>query len=211
MLSAVPYCSQHQAQKQHCKDLQQLVSQEEQLAQYRLLLQTDEECPLCGATEHPQASAMAIDIPDTVARKHQAETLLSQLEQDGKVVREKLDSFKLSITELHTRLAALNTLETELITLWQGRAEILQLHFGINDQPSLQNFEQGLKNQLEQLSKQLKLISQLDKERQANKEALNITQRESDKLGSELQLLEQSQQSLQQNRQQSDSRIHPDY
>jgi exonuclease SbcC len=61
----------------------------------------------------------------------------------------------------------------------------------------MQGFEQGLKNQSEQLSKQLKRLSVLDKEVQTNKEAVNIAQRESDKLTAELKLLEQSQQSLQ--------------
>jgi exonuclease SbcC len=192
---------QYQQQAQHCKDLKQLVSQEEQLAQYRQLLKTDEACPLCGATEHPQSSEMAIDIPETVDRKHQADTLLNQLEQDGKAVREKRDSLELKIKQLHTRLAESNTIETELTTLWHGAVATLQLNFAINDTHSLQNFERALKKQLEQVSSQLKLISQLDKERQANKEALNITQRESDKLSSELKLLEQSQQSLQQSSQ----------
>jgi len=192
---------QYQEQAQHCKDLKQLVSQEEQLAQYRQLLKADEECPLCGATEHPQSSEMAIDIPETVDRKHQAETLLSQLEQDGKAVREKLDSLELKIKQLQTRLAELNTHETELSVLWQERVETLQLDFAINDPQSMQAFEQGIKNQSEQLSKQLKQLSQLDKERQANKEALNITERQGDKLNSEIKLLEQSQQSLQQSSQ----------
>jgi exonuclease SbcC len=191
----------YQEQEQVCKDLQQLVSQEEQLAQYRQLLKTDEECPLCGAIEHPKSSAMAIDIPQTVNRKHQAEILLEQCKQAGTVVREKLDSFKLRATELQTRLADLGALENELVMQWQERVATLQLNFAINDTHSLQNFELALKKQLEQVSNQLKLISQLDKERQANKEALNITQRESDKLSSELKLLEQSQQSLHQNSQ----------
>lgn len=191
----------YQEQEQTCKDLQQLVSQEEQLAQYRQLLKTDEECPLCGATEHPKSSAMAIDIPQTVNRKHQAEMLLEQCKEAGTVVREKLDSFKVRATELQTRLADLGALENELVMQWQERVATLQLNFGINDTHSLQNFERALKKQLEQVSSQLKLISQLDKARQANKDALNITQRESDQLSSELKLLEQSQQSLQQSSQ----------
>jgi exonuclease SbcC len=191
----------YQEQAQHCKDLQLLVSQEEQLAQYRQLLKADQECPLCGATDHPQSSEMAIDIPETVTRKHQAETLLNQLEQDGKAVREKLDSLELKIKQLQTHLAELNTLETELSALWQGRVETLQLDFAISDQQSMQAFEQGMQNQSEQLSKQLKQLSQIDKERQAIKEALNITERGGDKLNGELKLLDQSQQSLQQSSQ----------
>jgi exonuclease SbcC len=191
----------YQEQEQTCKDLQQLVSQEEQLAQYRQLLKVDEECPLCGARDHPKSSAMAIDIPETVNRKQQAEMLLEQFKQEGTVVREKLDSFKVRATELQTRLVDLGTLENELVMQWQERAATLQLSFVINDQPNLQSFDVELKNQLEQVSNQLKNLKQLDKERQTLKEALNITQRESDKLSSELKLLEQSQQSLQQNSQ----------
>ena len=191
----------YQEQEQVCKDLQQLVSQEEQLAQYRQLLKTDEACPLCGAIEHPKSPAMAIDIPQTVNRKHQAEILLEQCKQAGTVVREKLDSFKVRATELQTRLADLGALKNELVMQWQGTVASLQLNFAINDTQSLQAFERALKKQLEQVSNQLKLISQLDKARQANKEALNMTQRESDKLSGELKLLEQSQESLQQSSQ----------
>jgi exonuclease SbcC len=191
----------YQEQVQHYNDLQQLVSQEEQLAQYRQLLKEDEECPLCGATDHPKLSTMAIDIPDTVVRRQQAETLLNQLEQDGKAVREKLDSLELSIKRLQTRLAELSKLESELTVQWQGRAETLRLNFAISDKQKLQTFELGIKNQLEQVSNQLKCLSKLEKERLGCKEAVNITERASDKLTSELKLLEQSQQSLQQSSQ----------
>jgi exonuclease SbcC len=191
----------YQQHTQHYKDLQQLVSQEEQLAQYRQLLKKDQECPLCGATEHPNSAAMDIDIPDTVARKQQAEKLLNQLEQDGKAVREKLDSLALKIKQLQSRLAELTTLESELSALWQGRVEALQLDFAINDQQKLQAFELGLKNQLEQVSTQLKQLRQLDKQRLACKETVNNTERESAKLNSDLKLLEQRQQSLQQSSQ----------
>ncbi|WP_158971858.1 AAA family ATPase [Paraglaciecola sp. L3A3] len=187
----------YQEQEQVCKDLQQLVSQEEQLAQYRQLLKADDECPLCGATEHPKLSAMAIDIPDTVNRKQQAETLLAQLEQDGKAIREKLDSFKVRAVELQARLVDLGALETELTSQWQQSAATLQLTFAINDQPSLQNVEVALKNQLDQVSNQLKQLQQVDKERQANQEALNLTQRDTDKLSGELKLLEHNLLSLQ--------------
>jgi exonuclease SbcC len=186
-----------QEQAQHSKDLQQLVSQEEQLGQYRQLLKEDQECPLCGATDHPQSAAMVIDIPDTVTRKQQAEMLLNQLDQDGKAVRETLDTLELRIKQLQASLVKLSHLETELTTSWQSRLETLHLDFGISDQQKLQAFELGLKHQLEQVSTQLKQLRQLDKERLACKETVNITERESDKLSSELKLLEQSQQSLQ--------------
>jgi exonuclease SbcC len=188
----------YQEQKQHHKDLQQLVSQEEQLAQYRQLLKEEEECPLCGATDHPKSATMAIDVPDIVVRKRQAETLLQQLELDGKAVREKLDTLELRMKQLQANLAELSALETELVSLWQGKVKTLQLDLAINDQQNLQAFERELKIQLEQVSNQLKLISQLNKERQTNKDAVNISQRESDKLNSELKLLEQREQSLQQ-------------
>lgn len=191
----------YQEQEQVCKDLQQLVSQEAQLVQYRQLLKADEECPLCGSSEHPKSSAMAIDIPETVNRRQQAEILLEQCKQEGTAIREKLDSFKARATELLARLADLGTLENELATQWHERAVTLQLNFVINDQPSLQNFDLGLKSQLEQVSNQLQQLKQSDKERQTNKEALTITLRESDQLGNELKLLEQSQHSLQQSSQ----------
>jgi len=191
----------YQTQTQQCKDLEQLVSQEEQLAQYRQLLKDDEACPLCGATEHPQSAQISIDIPDTVARKQQAEQGKNQLEQDGKAVREKLDSLAHKIKQLQSQLAEFSALKTELTNQWQERADKLQFDFAISEQQKLQAFEQGQKDQLEHLSKQLKTLGQLDKTLQSQKEALNNKQRDSDKLSSELKLLEQSQASLQQSHQ----------
>jgi exonuclease SbcC len=188
----------YQEQSQQCKDLQLLVSQEEQLAQYRQLLKDDEACPLCGATDHPQSADMVIDIPETVARKQQAEQRKSQLEQDGKAVREKLDSLTHNINQLQSQLAEYITLKTDLCNQWQSQAEKLHFDFAINQQQKLQTLEQGQKDQLEQLSNQLKTLSQLDKALQSHKDLLNTKQRESDKLSSELKLLEQNQTSLQQ-------------
>ncbi|MDU0354045.1 SbcC/MukB-like Walker B domain-containing protein [Paraglaciecola aquimarina] len=192
---------QFQAQEQQCKDLQQLVSQEEQLAQYRQLLTAGQACPLCGATEHPESASMQIDIPDTVSRKQQAESLLKQLEQEGKAVREKLDSVKLQLKQQENRLAELSRGENELTQQWQQQAQTLGLNFAIQQQAGLQDFEQNLKNQLEQISNQLRLLSRLDKACSAAKEAVNTAERQQDKLNSEINLLQQSQQTLQQNKQ----------
>lgn len=191
----------YQEQSQQCQDLQQLVSQEEQLAQYRQLLKDDEACPLCGATEHPLSADMSIDIPQTVARKQQAEQRLIQLEQDGKAVREKLDSLSEKIKQCQAQLTENTEIKTELSQQWQASMAKLQWDCDISDQQKLQAYEQGQKDQLEHLTKQLKNLSQLDKDIQSKKETLNITQRDSDQLSHQLTLLEQSQASLQQNHQ----------
>lgn len=187
---------QYQEQTQQCKDLAQLVSQEEQLAQYRHLLKEHEACPLCGSTEHPQAEEMALDIPETIARKKLAEERLNQLEQEGKTTRNNLDSLEHKIKQIQTHLIALSQTQSELTEQWQALENTLQLDFGLTEQQALQGFEQKFKTQVEQLSQQLKSLSQLDKAQQNCKEALNLTERESDKLHSELKLLEQSQQTL---------------
>jgi exonuclease SbcC len=197
----------YQEQSQNHKDLQQLVTQEEQLAQYRRLLKDEEECPLCGSAHHPKLSDMEIDIPETVARRQQTEMQLNQLEEERKVVRETLDSLESRIKQLQSDLVKLSTLETELVVLWQSSAEILQLGFAIGDQQNMQAFESEMKSRLDQISNQLKLLSQVGKERQAYKEAVDITERDSDKLTSELKFCEQTKQSLQQ----SSQKINQDY
>jgi exonuclease SbcC len=186
----------YQDQSQQYKDLQQLVSQEEQLAQYRQLLKDDEACPLCGASEHPLAAQMSIDIPETVARRQQAEQRLHQLEQDGKAVREKLDSLVLKINQLQTHLTEYSKSKTDLTQQWQTCAAILKSDFAIHDQQKLQAFEQSQKDQLEQVSKQLKTLSELNKGIHNKKETLNTSQRDSDTLSNQLKLLEQTQASV---------------
>jgi exonuclease SbcC len=195
----------YRAQQQQCKDLKQLVSQEAQLAQYRQLLKADDECPLCGATEHPKSSEMALDVPETLARQQQAEVLLEKLKQVGTDVREKLDASNLRIKQLQASLAeALNQL-SQLNSEWHASIQLLQCALAISDQSGLQTYEQDLKNQLEQVSSLSKQLNQLDKQRSARKEVLNAKEREHDQLANEIKLLEQSQQTLQQTRQQSNA------
>ena len=116
---------QYKDQEQRHKDLQQLVSQEEQLAQYRQSLKEDEECPLCGASHHPNITDMDIDVPDTIARKQQAELLINQLEQEGRAVRESLDSLNLKINDMQARLVESNKHESRLMEQWQLQAKTL--------------------------------------------------------------------------------------
>lgn len=193
---------QYQQQEQSYKDLQRLLSQEEQLAQYRQLLKAGDECPLCGAIEHPKSMDMAIDIPDTVARKQQAEARLEQLKQQGTEVREKLDTANSRLKQLQTSLEAGQTTQSQLDGEWQQSMQVLQLTCEISDQQGLQAYSQGLSNQLEQLTTLSNQLKQLDSERFANKEALNKSERQYDKLASEIKLLEQQQQTIQQSEQQ---------
>lgn len=197
----------YQDQAQHCKDLQQLVSQEEQLAEFRKHLKHDQACPLCGALEHPQADDMQLDIPETINRQQQAEVLLSQLEAQGKGVREKLDGLQLNIQQLQNNLAQQQTQEEQLTTQWQHCVKALDCHLAIDDQAGLQSYEQDLKNQLEQITNQLTKLKQTDKELLSLKESLNHSEREVDKLNGERKLLEQSQQTLEQNQQQATAEI----
>ncbi|WP_289031202.1 SbcC/MukB-like Walker B domain-containing protein [uncultured Paraglaciecola sp.] len=193
----------YQEQVQHCKDLTLLVNQEEQLAEYRRHLKGGEPCPLCGALAHPKAADMQLDIPETVTRKKQAEALLSQLETEGKGVREKLDLLHLNIQQLQKQLSEHDTQEAQLNTHWQQCQQALQCDLAISDQVGLQSFEHNLKNQLDKLSTQINNLKQADKALLSCKESLSHSEREADKLNSEQKLLEQSQQTLEQNRQQT--------
>ncbi|MEP0177571.1 MAG: AAA family ATPase [Paraglaciecola sp.] len=193
----------YQEQAQHCKDLTRLVSQEEQLAEYRKHLEENEPCPLCGALTHPKAADMQLDIPETVTRLKEAETRLSQLEVEGKGVREKLDSLHLNIKELQKRLSEHDTQEVQLNTQWQHCQQALQCDLAISDQEGLQSFEQNIKNQLDKVSTQLSNLKQAEQALLSCKESLNHSEREVDKLNSEQKLLEQSQQTLEQSRQQT--------
>ncbi|MFT2089950.1 AAA family ATPase [Paraglaciecola sp. 2405UD69-4] len=197
----------YQAQEQQCKDLQHLLTQENQLAQYRQLLKANEECPLCGATEHPKSADMALDLPETLQRQQQAESLLESLKQQGTEVREKLDTSNLRIKQLQTKQQELQQTHTQLTSDWQGSIQLLQSSLDMSDQVGLQNLEQELSHQLKQASSLSQQLNKTDKELISCKEAVNHSERAVDKLNSELKLLEQNRQTLEQSQQQAAAEI----
>tara|TARA_R110001632_G_scaffold8686_6_gene34401 strand:- start:88 stop:3798 length:3711 start_codon:yes stop_codon:yes gene_type:complete len=111
--------TQYKAQEQQVKLFTQLVSQEEQLVQFRAALEQGTPCPLCGAKEHPVGSDVAVDIPQTIGQKQQAEQHLNQLKEQGLEVRAKLESLIRAQAELSQRIDWLQNEQSAQMQHWQ--------------------------------------------------------------------------------------------
>ena len=190
---------QFKQHKQQLDDLQRLVSQEEQLAQYRQLLQDDEECPLCGATQHPLAAEQALDIPATINRLDQAKLAYDKITEVGMQTRESLQLTVQQINEVEQKMHALRGNIDDLQAKWQTLSHTLHLHSEIANETALASFESQLKQDLEQITQQLHSLRQLDKARLQSRQVLDNEQRAVDSLNAELKLLEQNRSSGQVN------------
>lgn len=192
---------QYKAQQQTFEDLSRLVSQEEQLAHFRAQLEEGEECPLCGATEHPKQQDLAVDMPATIQRRDAAEAKCKQLEAEGKQVREELDICRRQGTELqqkgHETQQKLQALENG----WQDVSHRLNTTILVTDGKGLEALGETLTKQTEEISNKLKLLRQLDKECQKAQQELDSTTREHDKAAAEHKLSVQKVQSLQEHQQ----------
>ncbi len=83
---------QYRQLRQQLDDLTQLLSQEELLAGYRQALKHNEPCPLCGALEHEEVPAL--DVSQTTLRRDEANAALQQTEDDGRQLRQRIDSLE---------------------------------------------------------------------------------------------------------------------
>ncbi|WJG10538.1 AAA family ATPase [Aliiglaciecola sp. LCG003] len=169
---------QFKQQKQQIEDLRRLVSQEEQLAEYRRLLKDDQACPLCGATDHPKASKMVLDIPETLERLQQAEIAFDTVTVQGQEVREQLDSTLRQITELQYSEETLSNSLTELMGRWCSLVDVLGVDCDIDDQAGLEDAKLKLTKDIEQVKQQLQALRDLDKSCSQSMQAFESTERD---------------------------------
>lgn len=187
---------QYKVQHQLFEDLRRLVSQEEQLVQFRQQLKAGAECPLCGATEHPKQAEMSLDVPQTIQRKDAAEAKYKQIEQEGKQVREELDACTRQEGEIQTRLQdSVHELQA-LTAAWQALSDRLQSEVSLTDANSLQVLEASWNKEADDIGARLKALRQLDKAGQDIRQQLDASLREQDKSEAEHKLLTQKEQSL---------------
>ncbi|MCW8107351.1 AAA family ATPase [Alteromonas ponticola] len=177
--------------QQQINDLNMLISQEEQLQYYRQQLQQGEECPLCGALEHPKCHGDVVNIPHAVQRRADAETKFKQIEEEGKHVRAELDANNRHLQEVNTRLSAQEQELNKMRVSWQESLKQLQANVQISDTEGLAAIEVNLHTQSQDVEAQLKLLRQLTKDAQQAKENLTQAERDLEKAGSELKLLRQ--------------------
>ena len=195
---------QYLAKSQQVKLLSQLISQEEQLIHFRAALQDEQPCPLCGAKEHPLASAAVVDIPDTVTQKQQQESELAQLEEHGKEIRAKLDAFLRGETELKQRIDWLSTQQAQLSQAWPEMCQALSplsdqhtnQQLTIDNADALIAIESRINQQIQQLQKQINQLKTQARTLLVSKEKWQHSQSQSQSASSALLLAQQSAKSL---------------
>lgn len=189
---------QYTTQKQQEADLRKLISQEEQLAHYRARLQDGDECPLCGAIEHPKAADLTVDIPDTQARADAAKKQLELTQEEGTKTKDLLTSTTSRIQDLQKRIEASEQIQQNLQLEWneiiQKLGNAMQAEvINIEDESGLNAVEVHLKSEGEKLVANISTLRQLEKGRQQAKETVDVVRQGIDKLDAEFKLLNQNQ------------------
>ncbi|MCF4008820.1 SbcC/MukB-like Walker B domain-containing protein [Rheinheimera sp. UJ63] len=188
---------EYQRHKVQVDDLQQLISQEEQLAYYRQQLVAGEACPLCGASEHP-AAAIPLDLPDTQARLQQAQQQAEHTLAAGQQSREALDKCTAELAAQTPRLSKLAELISTAQQQWQQHCAALDVTLEINDSQALPQLSQSLQQQIARTNAQLTALRQAEKAVTQAQQSLIEQQQAQAQKAHQLNLLQQQHLNLQQ-------------
>ena len=149
-------------------DKRQLLAQQQtimQLSEHRARLQSQQPCPLCGATEHPAISEyQQLNSSQTEQQLQQKEAELNQLQQQGE--------------QLNKREAALQAQVQQLLLQQTGLDnELAELTLGIQRQtastaPDINAELSALATEIDSAEQQIRQFEQLQQQRQQLKDQL---------------------------------------
>ncbi|WP_137166583.1 AAA family ATPase [Salinimonas lutimaris] len=194
-------------QLQLAEDLSRLVSQEAELAAYRSQLNPGDHCPLCGATEH-NITSMQVDVPDTIARRDAAQTMVKEIKEQGQAVKAELDEKQQTLAYNQNRIAALDTSLASERHTWGGLQKRLshigfQWHEEIDKSGAAKQLQTDFEQQISMLTEQVQACEAAEKaESLALQEVENATahvQVLTDKQTVQQQAVSQAEQTLAQN------------
>lgn len=152
---------QYRRLRQQLDDLNQLLSQEEILAEFRQKLQHNEPCPLCGSVEHD--SVPSLDVSQTTDRREEARKALKATEDEGRQVRQQLDSLEHNVKQYQQQQSHL-TSQIESYSERQKLAlQALQVTSSSDDSNDLKALEQQLKVDIEHCNELLAQREKLEK------------------------------------------------
>ncbi|MBU2967348.1 SbcC/MukB-like Walker B domain-containing protein [Amphritea sp. 2_MG-2023] len=185
---------QYEQQKQLVKVLSQLVSQDEQLAQFRAALQAGDECPLCGAHEHPkldhgQGNNFS-DPSQAIKERDLAEQTLTTITEQGRNAANTLESLGRHLQELVQRFSAIRNEQSHLEQQWQSND--LKLPFPIGDQQGLQQYEVAEEGKRQQCLAAIQQLKTLHQHSDEAKQRWDSVERDAEQLKNKLTLNEQA-------------------
>lgn len=183
----------YKAQHQQLEDLKALVSQEEALVNYRRLLNAGEECPLCGATEHPKA-ANVVDISETQQRIDAAEKQLASIRQQGEQQAAELKEKELHIKQLRARREALLQTLADNENAWQtsGIQAVDATTYALDDAEALSTLHDKLSQDADAINQAITAIREAEKAWQNGSQQLEQLKQDKHKLDADLALLLQT-------------------
>ena len=157
----------YQSQKLLVASTKQLITQEGHLAHYRTQLVDGEECPLCGALEHPKVAGFDAVQPMTHDEElreqlQQAELDLEKVEQQGRDIRNELDTLIRQQTEFEAREVWLNEQIESALTHWQQQCLQQNIDLKVTESGAIQVVMQQLREQKESITQQLKQLHQAE-------------------------------------------------
>jgi len=183
---------QYKKQEQLVSALSQLVTQDEQLAQFRTALHAGEECPLCGSQDHPKLDGSESDVSQTIKDKLTAEQELKGIKEKGQEISVTLESLDRHLKEVGQRLNDIKPEQTGLEQQWQAAATALNIHFSIADAQSLQQYENSAQELLKKCTAAIQNLKALNKLRDEAKQHWDSVQRNAEQLDAALKLTAQA-------------------
>ncbi|WP_290700815.1 AAA family ATPase [Amphritea sp.] len=184
--------AQYKKQEQLVSALSKLVTQDEQLAQFRADLQAGEECPLCGSHDHPKLTGDVSDLSQAIKDREIAEQELSEIKGQGQDTAAALTSVERHLQELVQRLSAIKTDQSGLEQQWQQITRVLNLGFPISDSQSLQQYEAAEQVKRQQSADAIQQLKKLNKQRDDAKQQWDNAQRSAEQLKNRFELSEQA-------------------
>lgn len=155
--------TQFKQQEQHVIDLTTLIEQEGELAKYRAELAKDQDCPLCGSTHHPLLEqTQLLDLSATIQRKKEAEQKRVEIVEQGKLIREQLDSLKVKQDHCQSQLVQWQQTVESTQKQWSTLLETTQLTLTLGDTDSINQFISECETSLSALNEQAKQLRQAD-------------------------------------------------
>ncbi|WP_392432059.1 AAA family ATPase [Yersinia sp. HM-2024] len=192
----------YKQQKQHLTDLEKLLECEKQIVRLeseRAKLQPGEECPLCGALDHPAITEyQAVKPSETVVRVEELRLQVEQLFTAGTELRTQVASMQQQQLRLEQELQHSQQQLTDYHQQWHTLAQPLTLTFALNEPETLITWLEQ-QEQSEQIC-QLKLAEyeKLNQQYQQAKDILTQAEQQQQKHQQQLALIGQRRQDTEQ-------------
>ncbi len=187
-LQKIPLENQLSDCRQSITDLETLLDQQRRIASledHRNALQSGDECPLCGATEHPALSG-GRPPPDTAATQARLDNAKQTLQSNNTSLQKIADEILTRTTrydDLQRSIKKLQQTGTSLQTEWESYCQTAALQLDIHNSPALEALieknkqtESALKNSLEDFRNKEKQLQTLkDSHTKAETTLLQVT------------------------------------